>query len=148
MLKIWKQTWKKDDSTRRSKTDGEVEAQGASQSGTGIDVSSQNTLSAAPPNSDDIDLGSVLPRGRRGAAKRARADDSVDPNRPPKKRKAASAADPAFDTLGNHLPELIRAEYNVRSDTSVLRSTFEDEVLDQAKSLNSEFRHCSGYPLH
>lgn len=147
MLKIWKQTWKKDDSTRRSKTNGEVEAQDASQSGTGTDVSSQNTLSAAPPNSGDIDLGSVLPRGRRGAAKRARVDDSTDPNRPPKKRKGTSTEADAFDTLGNHLPELIRAESNVRSDTSVPKATFEDDVLDQAKNLNSEFHHCSSYPL-
>lgn len=140
MLKIWKQTWKKDDSARRSQTDGEVGAQGASQSGTSTDVSPQNTLSAAPPNSDDIDLGSVLPRGRRGAAKRARADDSTNPSRPQKKRKAANAESAGFDidTLGNHLPEVVQAEATVRSGTHVLRAAFEDEVLDQAKSLDSE----------
>ena len=144
MLKIWKQTWKKEDSARRPHSAQDSD-QGAPLSGASRGVSPKNSAAAAPPSTGDVSLGPVLPRGRRGNTKRTRANDAAelsvdsDTDRPRKKTKFEGETFLATDTLGNHLPEVIEADAAVRPETPPLRrATFEDELFDQAKVGNSE----------
>jgi endoribonuclease Dicer len=147
MLKIWKQAWKKEDSTRRPHSEQNSDAQGAPLSGASSGSFPLTSAAAAPLSADDVSLGPVLPRGRRGATKRTRAGDvtelsvNSDGDRPRKRtRFQDDETSLTKDTLGNHLPEVIEADAGVRPETPPLRrATFEEELFEQAKAENSEF---------
>lgn len=142
MLKIWKQTWKREDSARRPQ---DSDAQGVPLIGTSSSESSQNSAAVIPPSTSDIGLGPVLPRGRRGTTKRIRArcdadEHSVEPDlgRPHKKLKLGG--NETNDTLRNHLPEVIHSA--VRPQTR--GATFAEELFNHAKVENSECINESG----
>lgn len=132
MLKIWKQTWKKGS-----------DAQGIPSSG-----SSCGTVAVASPSTSEINLGPVLPRGRRGNTKRARASNleelslDIDSDRPRKRIKYADEDEETSlvkDTLGNHLPEVVATDEVVQLETPPMhRENFEEELLHEAKVANSE----------
>jgi endoribonuclease Dicer len=145
MLKIWKQTWKKEESARHPHSEQHSDAQVTPLSGTSGGGSPKNSAAAVPPSTGDVNLGPVFPRGRRGTTKRTRANDAAvsvdsDTDRP---RKKTRLDDDEYslgkDTLGNHLPEVIAADAAIRPETPPLnRATFEEKLFNQAKTENSE----------
>lgn len=143
MLKIWKQTWKKGDTTRRPQSEHDSDAQGASLSGTSRDGSPKASVATVPLTTDDASLGPFLPRGRRGATKRTRTSEVADEELGDGARKRLKLEDEETnsikDTLGNHLPEVIAAEAVVRPETPPLRrATLEEAIFDQAQVENSQ----------
>jgi hypothetical protein len=155
MLKIWKQTWKKEDSARRPNSEHNSDAQGSPLSGTSSGGSPVTSTATVPPSTGDASTGPVLPRGRLENTKRSRVDDSAEPSvileaadRPHKKTKIQEDASPANDTLANHLPEVIESDPVTRPATSPQsRATFEEKLLYQAKSENSEFRKLTKWKI-
>jgi hypothetical protein len=146
MLKIWKQTWKKAHSARRLHSEQDSDSQGAASSGASSGGSSKNSAVMPSTSEDDVSLGPALPHGRRGTIKRARASDVADlalsmdsdADRPRKKTRFEDTETPlAKDTLGNHLPEVVEAHADVRSETPPLGSAnLDEEHFELAKVQN------------
>ncbi|KII94731.1 hypothetical protein PLICRDRAFT_190066 [Plicaturopsis crispa FD-325 SS-3] len=139
MLKIWKQGWKNQDSSRRAQSeqvdDGSPDTQisGASSSGSHLDSAAaapQSTVDAAP--GPDI----VPVQTEEAGARRKRTSPNVaeEHARPAKKLKTEEEDVPAQrDTLGNHLPEI----FDVDKSVSTNAASFEQQVLDQVKMENT-----------
>lgn len=135
MLKIWKQAWKKEDSSRKPQS-GEDSDQEGQLGGTSSGRPSVDDSAAVPPNSGDSLLVVVESHDKPGK-KRLRTgpgEDSV----------STDSADPAAkklrtetrDSLKDHLPEII--ESDVPTSTCLTFASFEEQILDQAKRENSE----------
>jgi hypothetical protein len=127
MLKIWKQTWKKEDESRRS------------QSGKDIDHDEGTSDVALAPASSSGDSVSVPHDAQdKSGKKRIRnvelqTPDSTDP--PLKKSKVERAE--IRDSLRDYLPEVLETDDTVASP--LLASSIEDQILEQAKRENSEY---------
>jgi hypothetical protein len=135
MLKIWKQAWKKEeDSSRRPQSEEDSDQEGQL-GGTSSGRPSLDDSSAVPPNSGDSLLISVEPhdgsgkkRLRSGSSEDSTSSGSADP--PTKKSRIET-----HDSLRDHLPEII--ESDAPTWTVINFSSFEEQILDQAKQENS-----------
>jgi hypothetical protein len=124
MLKIWKQTWKKEDESRRS------------QSGKDIDHDEGTSDVAVAPVSSSVSVPDDAQD--KSGKKRIRnvglqAPDSTDP--PLKKSKVERAE--IRDSLRDYLPEVLETDDTVASPLPA--SSVEDQILEQAKHENSEY---------
>lgn len=132
MLKIWKQTWKKDS-----------DARGVQSSGTSSgDSEDRDAVSSS--SSSQTNLDPVMPHSRHGT-KRAGTGELeefyVDISDRPRKRIKYEDEETSLvnDILSNHPPEVIKTGEAVQSETSSTHeAVFEGKLLHEAKVTNSE----------
>jgi hypothetical protein len=134
MLKIWKQAWKKEDSSRKSQS-GEDSDQEGQLGGTSGGRPPLDVTATFPPNSGDSLLVSVdsHDRSEKKRLRTAAGEDSVpnDSTDPPTKKSRIETR----DSLKDHLPEILESDEPISTPPF---ASFEAQILDQAKRENSE----------
>jgi hypothetical protein len=137
MLKIWKNAWKKQDSSSKPQS-GRDSDQEDQLSGTSSGLrTSTDAGAAAPPNTGNSVLATV--ESNDPMKKRSRTDSAVsDPEDHVAKIPKPNVPD-SRDSLGNVLPEMAEDEDSESRRSRIYAEIFEEEILEHVRNENSPF---------